>query len=71
MPRWTLFVGDEAYGDVVQSYYCKGAGGGKAKIEWNTSIHDAGIYELFVYYWKISGDERWSNIPLHRLYIPP
>lgn len=66
LPRWTLFVGDEAYGDVVQSYYCKGAGGGKAKIEWNASIRDAGIYELFVYYWKISGDERWSNIPLHR-----
>ena len=66
LPRWTLFIDREAYGDVVQSYYCKGAGGGKAKIEWNASIEEAGTYELFIYYFWVSRDPiRWGNFPLH------
>lgn len=46
--RWTLFVASDAYGDVVQSFYSKAGGSGKSQVEWNASIKEAGMYELYV-----------------------
>ncbi|MCR9012865.1 ABC transporter permease/M1 family aminopeptidase [Gabonibacter chumensis] len=46
--RWTLFVSDHAYGDVVKSFYSKAGGSGKSRVEWNASIREAGTYELFI-----------------------
>lgn len=46
--RWTLFVSNHAYGDVVRSFYSKGGGSGKSQVEWNASIRESGTYELFI-----------------------
>ena len=46
--RWTLFVSDYAHGDVIKSFYSKAGGSGKSRVEWNTSIGEAGTYELFI-----------------------
>ena len=66
LPRWALFIDRESYGDVVRSFYCKGAGGGKAKLEWSASIQEGGMYELFVYYqWALNDPVWFANQPLH------
>ncbi|WP_270517159.1 ABC transporter permease [Sanguibacteroides sp. AM78-02pH3A] len=53
--RWTLFVSDYAYGDVVKSFYSKAGGSGKSRVEWNASIGEAGTYELFIKHVPTSG----------------
>lgn len=40
----------EGYGEPVRSYYIKLAGKGDSKIEWETMLPSAGMYELFVYH---------------------
>ncbi|MCR9011770.1 ABC transporter permease/M1 family aminopeptidase [Gabonibacter chumensis] len=46
--RWTLFVSNHAYGDVMRSFYSKCSGSGKSRVEWNATIKEAGTYELFI-----------------------
>jgi len=50
--RWTLCLSPVAYGKRIQSFYCKGGGGGYAELEWKANIPEAGKYALYVSLFK-------------------
>lgn len=47
--HWTRYYATEAYGQPIRSYYSRMAGEENTKIIWETTLREAGEYEVFIY----------------------
>lgn len=65
--KWTPYIHENAYGDIIRSYYCKKSGTGETRVEWETQLPTEGKYELFVYNNEFGGE---LGIKPHRIGDP-